>query len=161
MIHFSTAFCGTPLHSLLSKFLILLCFRNIYSSSSSVHILPEHLYFSFVPRIQSHCWPPTILKQKMWLLLQPISQKSTVLKPPSSTPWHLSSLSRSIKTRSPRSLSWPFKGLIQHLQKKEETNHIRAILSHPLRLTKKCHLRNCIKCSIRPKLIFYFKRSIL
>ena len=64
MIHFSTTFCCTPLHSLLSKFLILLCFRNIYSSSSSVHILPEHFYFSFVPRIQSQCWPPTILKRE-------------------------------------------------------------------------------------------------
>ena len=80
MIHFSTTFYCTPLHLLLSKFLILLCFRNINSSSSFIHIRPEHLYFSFVPRIQSQCWPPSILKQKMWLLLQLISQKCTVTK---------------------------------------------------------------------------------
>ena len=82
MIHFSTPFCCTPLDSFLSIFLHLCCFRNIYFSSSSFHILPEHLYSSFVPRIQSQCWPPTILKQKIWLLLQLISQKYTVSKPP-------------------------------------------------------------------------------
>ena len=45
MIHFSTIFYCTSLDLLLSIFLHFCCFRNIYSSSSSFHILPKHLHF--------------------------------------------------------------------------------------------------------------------
>ena len=59
MIHFSTTFSCTSLDLLLSIFLHFCCFRNIYSSSSSFHILPKHLHFSFITlsRLSPHCKP--------------------------------------------------------------------------------------------------------
>ena len=42
---------------ILSSFLHFLCFRNIYSSSSSIHILSEHPHFSFFALFQpSSSW---------------------------------------------------------------------------------------------------------
>ena len=79
MIHFRTTFCCTPLHSSLSIFLHFVCFRNIYSSSSSFHVLPKHLHFSFVTLSGL---PPscrlTILKQKMRSPLHQTFQKSSL-----------------------------------------------------------------------------------
>ena len=77
MIQFSNIFC-TPFDFLLSISLHFLCYRNIYFSSTSIHISPEHTHFYFAILSRLH---PT-LKQKTVLQLQPIFPNSTVSRPP-------------------------------------------------------------------------------
>ena len=61
MIHYSTFLYGTSLLLSLSNFLHFVCFRNIHSSSSSFHILSEHLHFSFFFFYRTLSpWPPTL-----------------------------------------------------------------------------------------------------
>ena len=121
MIHYSTTFCCTHPDLSLSIFLYFLCFRNIYSSFSSVRILPKHLHFSFATLsiLPSPCRPPS-LKKKMSLPLPPTSQKYTVLKPPSFTQWHINFPWKSIKTRLRQKPYRFFQSFVQHLQSQDK-----------------------------------------